>query len=203
MTPLLYPSDIPYIFQHTILVTAQSILEKCCYEFAKHWFPSKLENAGWDCAEAVELTKWTRIISHSEKLPSDALAAGRSLSQDVLISVDLLRHTAVHRLRTTARGVSKLIQYALKFTETLKDSTRTLELEELYRQIEAKIEETERDEYALDGGVTAMLQNKLDGIVPQGNDYSLEEEITALFEVLPTSFVPNQRLEYYSSDDDD
>lgn len=118
------------------------------------------------------------------------------------ISVHLLRHTAVHRPRTAARGVSKLIQYALKFTETLKDATRTLQLEELYKQIEAKIEETEPGENALDGAVTVMLQNKPDGIVPQGNDTSLEEEITALLEVLPTSFVPNQQLEYYSSEDD-
>jgi hypothetical protein len=116
ITPSRHPSYIPYITQHIILGTAQNILEECCYDFSGQWFPSELENRGWDCAEAVELTKWTRIINeHSEKLPSYAFAAGRTLSKDILISVHLLRHTAVHRLRITAREVGKLIQYALKF----------------------------------------------------------------------------------------
>lgn len=51
-----------------------------------------------------------------------------------------------------------------------------------------KLKDIELDEYALDEGITAKLQNELDGIVPQGSDYSLEEEIAALFEMLPTSF---------------
>ncbi len=58
LTPsLLLPSDIPYQVQHALLVTTQNILEKCCYEFAQKWFPFELEATGWNCAEAVELTK--------------------------------------------------------------------------------------------------------------------------------------------------
>jgi hypothetical protein len=204
ITPLDYPSDISYKFQHAILVTAQNILENCCYQFARQWFPFEFENAGWDCAEAVELTKWTKIITEClGKLPDDAFVMGGSLSQDILASVHLLRHTAVHRLRTTARGVSRLIQRALKFTAILQDSARTMQLEELHDKIEAKIKDIEYNEYALDRGITAMLQNELDGIVPQGNDCSLEEEITALFEALPIGFVPKQEIGDYSSDEDD
>jgi len=199
-----YSCDISYKVQHEILVAAQSILEKCCYEFARQWFPSMLQNAGWDCAEAVELTKWTQIImKHSQRLPSHAFEAGMTLSGDLLTFVHLLRHTAVHRLRTTARGVSQLIQYALKFTKTLKDSSRKLQLEELHREVEAKIEEMEYAECALDGGTTAMLQNELDGVVPQRNRCSFEEEITALFEELPVKFESKQQQECYSSDDDE
>ena len=101
---------------------AQNILEHCCYEYARQSFPSKLEDLGLDCAEAAELTNWTRIIiEHS-------FVAERT--KNVLTSVHLLRHTAVHRRWTTARGVSKLIQRALKFTEALNDPARTLQLEE-------------------------------------------------------------------------
>lgn len=189
-----YSFDIPYQLQHVILATAQNILEECCHDFARRWSPLELENAKLDCAEALELTKWTRLISkQSERLPSDAFATEGTISQDILISVHLLRHTAVHRLRTTARGVNKLIRYAIALIKALKDSTRTLQLEDLYRQVKAKIKEKEDEEYALDNGITAILQNQLDGIVPQGNECSIEEEITALFEMLPPSPEPHNK----------
>jgi hypothetical protein len=31
-------------------VEAQRILEECCFDFARQWFPSML-NKHWDCAE--------------------------------------------------------------------------------------------------------------------------------------------------------
>ena len=123
LTPSLIPFDIPYPVQHTLLVTTQNILEKCCYEFARKWFPYELEAAGWNCAEAVELTKWTRVIlKHSEWLPCEAFAVEGPLSQDILAPVQLLRHTAVHRLRTSLEGVRKLIRDAVTFAEALRDS---------------------------------------------------------------------------------
>jgi hypothetical protein len=194
-------TNIPYKVQHIVLGTAQSILEECCYDFAKQRFPSELETTGWDCAEAAELTKWTQlIVKHSEYLPNCAFSQERALSKGLIVSVHLLRHTAVHRLPTTARGISKLMQYALRFTTALKDSTRTSQLEDLYEQIQAKITDIELDEYALDADVTAMLQNKLDGIVPQGDDDdSLEDEITSLFEMLPPS--PELQAERQECDD--
>jgi hypothetical protein len=56
------PSDsrlfyIPYKDQHDILMEAQRILEECCCDFARQWFPSML-NKYWDCAQSVELTGW-------------------------------------------------------------------------------------------------------------------------------------------------
>ena len=185
-------TNIPYKVQHVILGTAQTILEECCYDFAKQWFPSVLESSGWDCAEAVELTRWTGlIVKHSEYIPNHAFSEDGALSESLTISVNLLRHTAVHRLRITARGISKLIHCALRFTAALKDPTRTPQLKDLYEQIEENITHIELDEYALDNGVTAMLQNKADGIVPQGDNYSLEDEIASLFEML----TPNPELQ--------
>jgi hypothetical protein len=59
-----------------------------------------------------------------------------------------------------------------------------LQLGDLYREIGVKIE-TEPAEYALNEGITAMLQSELDGNVLQGYDCSLEEELTVLHEILP------------------
>ncbi|KAH8726696.1 hypothetical protein GQ44DRAFT_771071 [Phaeosphaeriaceae sp. PMI808] len=194
-SPLL-PSDIPYQVQHALLVTTQNILEKCCYEFARKWFPLELEAIGWNCAEAVELTKWTRVIlKHSEWLPREAFAVEELLSQDVLASVQRLRHTAVHRLRTTLRGVRKLIRDAVTFAEALRDSIWIPQLRDLLRRVEAEIKDKENKEYALDGGITAILQNQLDGIVLRWNNCNLDDEIAELFEMLPTRDLTAQNLE--------
>jgi hypothetical protein len=160
LTPSLIPFDIPYPVQHTLLVNTQNILEKCCYEFARKWFPFELEAAGWNCAEVLELTKWIRVIlKHSEWLPCEAFAVEGPLSQDLLALVQLLRHTAVHRLRTSLGGVRKLIRDAVTFAEALRDSMWILQLRDLLRQVEAEIKDKENREYALDGGITAILQN--------------------------------------------
>jgi hypothetical protein len=194
---------IPFQTQHTILGIAQNTLEHCCYDFALQWFPGELEIHGWDCAEAVELTAWTRFINErSNKLPKDAFAEGRSLSRPLVISVHLLRHTAVHRLRTSARELIRLIRNALTFAEVLRGSSRTLQLQQLYEEVENIVKNIEADEYGLHNGNTAVLQNELDGIVPQGNDHSLEEELAALFDMLPTCYMSNDESERDESSDE-
>src|SRR5215469_4868795 len=118
--PSLYPSYLPYHVQHLILTTAQRVLEECCFRFTKRWLPSILKYHGWDCAEAVELTKWTRILakrSASTNLPMHALKLSGSTLQDILFATNKLRHTAVHRLPTSARGIGQLIQSAVKLAE--------------------------------------------------------------------------------------
>lgn len=158
--PSLYPSYIPYIAQHTILTTVQRILEECCFDFVKRWKPSILQNNGWDCAEAGELTKWTRIISkHSGKLPADAftLRDGSSLN-GVLFSTHKLRHSAVHRLRITARGVNQLIESARSLTEALQDPLRTAQLEELSLDVDSKIKAMELNKNVLEDEFVRQLQ---------------------------------------------
>ena len=123
--PSLYTSYLPYKVQHVILTTTQRILEECCFDFTRKWVPSILQEHGWDCAAAVELTKWTRILAmRSAKLPMQALELKRSSFNEILFSTNRLRHTAVHRLPTAARGIDQLIQSALRLTETLHDSPR-------------------------------------------------------------------------------
>jgi hypothetical protein len=111
-----------------------------------------------------------------------------------------LRHTAVHRIRTTARGLSELIKSALNFTEALKYSIRSIHLESLYREIESRIKAMELNDYLLDEASTVIFQNELDGIVPQGESYSLEEEIEGLFEVL--SSTSKHQSGYYNASDE-
>jgi hypothetical protein len=149
--PSLYPSYIPYKAQHVILNTAQRILEECCYDFARNWLPEVLTNSGWDCAEAVELTKWTRmLLKHTRTLPPQALATREANLKDAFLSTHQLRHTAVHRLPTTARGIAELVQAALVLAETLQDHRRALLLKELHREIDSKIKAMELHKNALE-----------------------------------------------------
>jgi hypothetical protein len=149
---------MPYKAQHVILNTAQRILEECCYDFVRAWLPAVLTDSGWDCAEAVELTTWTRmLLEHSDSLPPQALAADGANLEDVFYSTNQLRHTAVHRLPTTASGIAKLVQSALTFAETLQDLKRAVLLEELHREIESNIKAMELHKNALEDGLSYEL----------------------------------------------
>ncbi|PVH90454.1 hypothetical protein DM02DRAFT_712176 [Periconia macrospinosa] len=158
--PSLYPSRIPYVAQHIILTTTQHILEECCFDFVKRWQPSIVLNKGWDCAEAGELTKWTRIISkHSGKLPAHAFTLSEGSSLDfVLVSTNKLRHSAVHRLRLTARGVSQLVEAARNLAEALQDSLRTSQLKELQLDIDSKVKAMELYKNVLEDEFARQLE---------------------------------------------
>lgn len=141
------------------MATVQRILEECCFDFTKKWLPSVVGGGGWDCAESVELTKWTRILAkRSGKLPAHAFAIHGSELHDILLSTHRLRHTAVHRLPTTARGISKLIEAAKKCTEALQDSIRALQLDELHKEIDSKIKAMELNKNVLEDAVGHELE---------------------------------------------
>ena len=157
--PSLYPSYLPYKVQHLILTTAQRVLEECCFGFAEKWLPSILRDHGWDCPAAVELTKWTRILARrSAQLPVDALKLKGPSLNEVLFSTNKLRHTAVHRLPTTARGIDQLIQSAMKLAETLSDPLRAAQLEELHCEIDSKIKAMELNKNVLEDNLSQELE---------------------------------------------
>lgn len=151
--PSLYPSYVPYGAQHAILTTAQTVLEECCFDFASKTIPDALSERGWDCASAVELTKWARVL-HKE-LPQGL--SGVTV-QSALVSTHQLRHTAVHRLRTTARGISRLLESAVGLAEALNDVARAAQLEELKSELDGKIKAMEMSKNVLEDRAAAGLE---------------------------------------------
>ncbi|KAK0378425.1 hypothetical protein CLIM01_04200 [Colletotrichum limetticola] len=138
--PSLYPTCLPYKTQHDILTTTQRVLEECCFDFATKWIPHVLQSQGWDCPSAVELTKWTKVFNRAGlNLPAHATAPANTPIKDVLFRTHQLRHTAVHRLPTTAREVSQHLGTALKVAETLQDVSRAAQLEDLMSEVNEKI----------------------------------------------------------------
>nr|XP_036587734.1 ubiquinol-cytochrome-c reductase cytochrome c1 [Colletotrichum truncatum]KAF6798676.1 ubiquinol-cytochrome-c reductase cytochrome c1 [Colletotrichum truncatum] len=158
--PSLYPIYVPYNTQHLILTTAQRVLEDCCFDFAARWFPQVLQEHGWKCASAVELNKWASVLKKKlPKLPSHALASLTDSSAiEIMISTHQLRHTAVHRLPTTVRGISQLLQSAVRLAEVLQDVTRAAQLEDLVSEVDSKIKAMELSKNSLENRAIAHLE---------------------------------------------
>ncbi|OJI90167.1 hypothetical protein ASPTUDRAFT_36811 [Aspergillus tubingensis CBS 134.48] len=156
----LFPLYLPYHAQHRILTNVQQVLEECIFDFMKKWLPDYLERNGWDCAAAVELTKWTRPpFRWTTQIPEDALQPTDLKIESILSKVVKVRHTAVHRLPTTARGVCDLVGIAKQLTETLGDTPRTSQLENLHHDLQDKIQILEFSKNVLEENLACQLRN--------------------------------------------
>jgi hypothetical protein len=158
--PSLRPASISYNVQHLILITTQRLLEECCFDFAVKWAPTMVESKGWDCAEAAELTMWTKtLVKLSDELPPDAVFndSGMPLST-VFSSIDSLRHSAVHRLPTSAQGIQKMVQSAIRLAMTLGDNTRAAILELVEAGLDRCIKDMKLNKNFLENRMDCQLQ---------------------------------------------
>ncbi|PLN86450.1 hypothetical protein BDW42DRAFT_190040 [Aspergillus taichungensis] len=175
--PSLYPLYFPYHAQHSILCAVQKTLEESCFDFAQKWHPSKLEERGWDCAMAVELTKWANLLPKwSSKLPEGSLQLGDAELLALLSVIRKIRHTAVHRLPTTARGIASFVASATKLVEALGDTPRLAQLEELHADIQEKIRIMDLTKNALED----QLSRDLRAIQLQREELDRQEEMLKL-----------------------
>ncbi|PWY74067.1 hypothetical protein BO83DRAFT_360149 [Aspergillus eucalypticola CBS 122712] len=159
-TASLFPLYLPYHAQHRILTNVQQVLEECIFDFMKKWLPNYLERNGWDCAAAVELTKWTRPpFRWTTQIPEDALHPTDLKIESILSKVVKVRHTAVHRLPTTARGVCDLVGIAKQLAETLGDTLRTSQLESLHSDLQDKIQILEFNKNVLEENLACQLRD--------------------------------------------
>lgn len=158
--PSLRPASIPYNVQHLILTTTQRLLEECCFDFAVKWAPTMVESKGWDCAEAVELTQWTRTLAKlCEKLPADAVFNDSGIPlATVFSSTDSLRHSAVHRLLTSAQGIQKMVQSAIRLATMLGDNTRAAILEPVEAGLDRRIKDMKLNKNFLENRLDSQLQ---------------------------------------------
>lgn len=158
--PSLYPTYFTYEVQHKLLNTVQSLLEQCCYDWAKRWIPALLDEKNWTCAEAVELGKWAEVLprrfnqvgSHATSLDS-----GGSL-KSALIATHQLRHAAVHRLPTSAKGIDKMLHSAVYLAKVLHDTSYIFKLEAVLKQFQSKAQDMELHKNQLENGLDDELK---------------------------------------------
>ena len=175
--PSLYPLYIPYKTQHELLTRTQCLLEACCYSFTAQWMPDLLDQWQWDCPQAIELNNWTFIVAKQmHKLPShcfgdlDTDKNPMSLAS-VLTSVNELRHTAVHRLRTTAKGILEMIRSATRFAGALGDLSCQQQLDELHGRLDGKIRALELNKNFLE----SRLEKEMHDLARQREELDKKE----------------------------
>ena len=92
-------------------------------------------------------------------MPASAIDNGSEAPlKEVFFSTNVLRLTAVHRLPTTARGIHKMIQSALRLAQTLGDHSRAAELENLRLEIGSRIRYMELNKNFLENRLDEQLQ---------------------------------------------
>ena len=159
--PRLHPVYLPFKTQHRTLVLVQSLLEECCLEFGNTWVPDLMEAQKWHEAESIELNKWNnRFSKYAKSLPSSAMksVAGKTAAE-ILLRTSIIRHSAVHRLRTSAAGILNMLSAAITFAEALHDSKRAERVTEIKTQLEASVEEIVQNQNLLERKLTDQLED--------------------------------------------
>lgn len=132
--------DLPFPIQHRLLIVLQEILENVCYAFAQQHMPHVLENEGWCCAEAVELSQWAKVLARKGSIYHE-LVELQGADTSLLASLSRLRVTAVHRVRLTANSTLRFIVDGEAFAHVLGDKERAQSISELRRHAESLVRE--------------------------------------------------------------
>lgn len=103
--PLASCDYLPFKSQNQLLARLQHVLELACYSFGELIMPEILLSHGWDCAERVELNRWTRILKQREEF-SNFRVTGKS-AEEFFRSIADIRHCAVHRRQVSAESLKE------------------------------------------------------------------------------------------------
>ncbi|KAL8325291.1 hypothetical protein RB597_008518 [Gaeumannomyces tritici] len=148
-----------------------SVLEECCFDFATVSMSGLLQEKNWECPAAAELTEWTSMFLKGKSrwpgLPKELGEEGREL----LLEVANIRHTAVHRLPTTAKELSSKIK-AMELNKNILEDTLASELQAIQKQRKGLDEKEARL-------IQAMLKDDMDNKALIGQ--LLEESVRKTF----------------------
>ncbi len=115
----------------------------------------------WEVGESIELTQWIKRFSKYKKsLPLSATRAiaGKGL-KEVLFATSSLRHSAVHRLPTSAAGILKMLEEAITFTEALNDTRRANNICEIKSELAQTIEGIVQHQTLLERKLSDQLED--------------------------------------------
>lgn len=130
-------------------------------DFGNAWVPDLMIAQHWEEVESIELTRWVKKFSkHAKDLSSTATReiAGRSLMQ-VLFATSSIRHSAVHRLPTSAVGILNMINAASAFTEALNDTTRAAQIERIKEKLTESLEDIIQHQTLLEHKLSDQLKD--------------------------------------------
>ena len=84
--------------------------------------------------------------------------AGKTTAE-ILFDTSIIRHSAVHRLRTSAAGILNMLGAAITFAEAHNDSKRAERVTEIKRRLEASVEEIVQHQNLLERKLTDQLED--------------------------------------------
>ncbi|KAL8655151.1 MAG: hypothetical protein Q9210_001061 [Variospora velana] len=141
--------------------TPRAVHSSAAPYFGNTWVPDLMEAHNWKEAESIELTQWIKRFSkHAKSLPLSAFdrVSGKGIAE-VLFGTSNLRHSAVHRLPTSAAGILNMLSAAINFAEALKDSKRAEKVSEIRTQLEASVQDVVQHQNLLECKLTAQLED--------------------------------------------
>ncbi|OAL43717.1 hypothetical protein IQ07DRAFT_665787 [Pyrenochaeta sp. DS3sAY3a] len=115
---------LPFALQHRVMVELQETLEKACFAFAQKHMPDVLEQKGWDCAEAGELSKWPKVLTRQGSPYLELVKEFEGEDEAVLAALPRLRNSAVHRQRLSANETLHFVIIGEGFANLLGDDER-------------------------------------------------------------------------------
>jgi len=142
------------------MTATQSLLEQVCFDFTMKWLPDVLSGKQRTCPEAMELHKWTKIMTRNRsRLPKKALDNSQGPLRDSELTVmDQLRHAAVHRIPLTAARVQQMVLSAGKLAAAFRDTARATKIELLHREISKAVEDLKQTKGLLESLLDADLK---------------------------------------------
>lgn len=107
--------------------------------------PDVLRYRAWDSAESVELNRLTEEFKKGQ-LDFPSSESGKNPTHELLRSIANVRHTAVHRICASARGLEQFLLDAEAFAVVLGDMKCVEKIGELRRYAVAIVEDLQRNQ---------------------------------------------------------
>lgn len=149
--------DLPYEAQHFILAMTQRILEEGCYDFASRWIPDMLNERGWTCAEAVELSTWKETLP--DIVPYNAIFPVLNYSlEKALTDAVLIRNAAVNRRLCDNIEICRMSSQAQKLMFMFSDVTRRNKFHHLQEELKQWDSTTTKDWQEKKGKLESALR---------------------------------------------
>jgi len=120
--------------------------------------PDVLQKNQWDCPESAELNLWALEFLRRQSIFADKENVGKPLDK-LFRSIADIRHTAVHRLRVSAKGIEQFALDAESLVTLLGDLTSLELLTKLRRDTQLTIEELERNKHILSSKLGETLKS--------------------------------------------
>lgn len=134
------------------------MLEECCFDFGHHWVPDQMKKNGWREVESLELTQWTQWFVKNKPAATTRPIEGKSIAV-TLSAIGVIRHTAVHRVRTSADEILDMVDAAETFANMLYDESKVMELRQIKTELSAKLQEIRLHKTTMKRKLTERLED--------------------------------------------